>query len=269
MSKVTSYQPGTPCWVDMAAADLLDSTSFYGDLLGWEVPELPNSAEMGGYRRAQLDGDDVAGMMPIQQEGQPQVWSTYVAVADADATVEKARQAGGNVIFGPMKVMDLGKMAMFSDPDGAVIGIWEPGTFAGATRVNEAGALCWNELATRDPDAAKAFYNAVFGWTTREFDLQRADGGPGPAKYVEFLRADDGHDIGGMMDVRGVLPDEVPSHWLVYFGVEDADAAVEKVKAAGGDVRFGPVTIEAGRFAVVTEPSSPMTAFAVIQLPES
>src|SRR5882757_3537508 len=99
MSKVTSYVPGTPNWVDLAAADVLDSATFYGDLLGWQVPEQPNGAEMGGYRRAQLDGDDVAGMMPIQQEGQPQVWSTYVSVEDAAATIAKVKEAGGNVVF--------------------------------------------------------------------------------------------------------------------------------------------------------------------------
>jgi hypothetical protein len=64
-----------------------------------------------------------------------------------------------------------------------------------------------------------------------------------------------------------MLPDEVPAHWLVYFGVEDTDVAVEKVKAAGGDVRLGPVDFPAGRFAVVTEPDAEPGAFAVIQLP--
>jgi predicted enzyme related to lactoylglutathione lyase len=268
MSKVTSYVPGTPNWVDLAVADMLDSAEFYGGLLGWEVPEQPNGAEMGGYRRAQRDGDDIAGMMPVQQEGQPRVWSTYVAVEDAAATVAKVNEAGGSVIFEPMDVMDLGKMAVFSDPGGAVIGVWEPGTFAGATRVNEPGALCWNELGTRDVEGAKAFYNAIFGWTVAEHDIQRTEGDAGPDTYIEFLRAGDGQSIAGMMDITGFLPDEVPAHWLVYFGVEDTDAAVEKVKAAGGGVNFGPVTIPAGRFAVVSEPGAPSAVFAVIALPE-
>ena len=268
MSKVTSYPPGTPCWVDLAVVDILDSATFYGDLLGWEVPELPNGAELGGYRRARLGDDDVAGMVPIQQAGQPRVWSTYVSVEDAAATIAKVKAAGGNVIFEPTDVMDLGRMAVFGDPGGAVIGLWQPGTFAGATRVNEPGALCWNELGTRDPEGAKAFYNAVFGWTAKERQIERAEGDQGPETYVEFLRAGDEHDVGGMIDISGFLPDEIPAHWLVYFGVEDADAAVEKVRAAGGAVNFGPVTIDAGRFAVVSEPDSPMTAFAVIALPE-
>ncbi len=268
MTKMTGYAPGTPCWVDLASADLEASADFYGDLFGWEVPEQPNSAEMGGYRRAQLEGDDVAGVMPLMQPGQPPVWSTYISVEDAAATVAKVRDAGGSVIVEPMNVMGLGKMAVFADPGGAVFGTWEPGTFVGAARVNEPGALAWNELNTRDLEGAKAFYGAVFGWTAKEHEMQRAEGEHGPAVYVEFLRAGDERSIAGMMDITGVLPDEVPANWLTYFGVDDADAAVEKVKADGGQVMFGPVTIQAGRFAVVGEPNAPTTVFAVIAQPD-
>jgi uncharacterized protein len=263
MSKVTSYAPGTPCWVDLASADLDASASFYADLLGWDTSEQPNSAEMGGYRRARFEGDDVAGLMPRMQEGQPQMWSTYVAVEGADATAAKVTAAGGGVMLEPMDVMDLGRMAFFSDPTGAAFGVWQPGTFVGAARVNGAGGLCWNELGTRDVGAAKAFYGEVFGWTVQEHRMQRTEGGPGPDVYIEWQL--DGNSIGGMMDISGMLPDEVPAHWLVYFGVEDTDAAVEKVKAAGGEVRFGPVDIDAGRFAVVTEPDAEPGVFAVIQ----
>lgn len=263
MSKVRSYAPGTPNWVDLSCADIDASASFYEGLLGWSAGEMPNSAEMGGYRRATFAGDDVAGLMPQMQPGMPQMWMTYVSVEDAEATAAKVTAAGGTVIAPPMAVMDLGKMAVFVDSTGAVFGVWQPGTFIGASRVNGAGALCWNELGTRDPEAAKAFYGEVFGWTANEHELQRADGGPGPAVYVEWQL--DGKSIGGMMDIKGMIPEEVPAHWLVYFGVEDCDAAVEKVKAAGGEVRFGPVDIDAGRFAVVTEPNAEPGVFAVIQ----
>jgi uncharacterized protein len=265
MSKVTSYAPGTPCWVDLSCVDIDASASFYEGLLGWSAGEMPNSAEMGGYRRATLAGDDVAGLMPQMHPGMPQMWMTYVAVEDAEATAAKVSAAGGGVIAPPMDVMDLGKMAVFTDSTGAVFGVWQPGTFSGAARVNEPGALTWNELGTRDVEAAKAFYGEVFGWTADEHELQRADGGPGPAVYIEWKL--DGEDVGGMMDIRGMLPEEIPAHWLVYFAVADTDAAVERVKAAGGEVRFGPVDIPAGRFAVVTEPDAEPGVFAVIQLP--
>jgi predicted enzyme related to lactoylglutathione lyase len=259
MSERTSYTPGTPCWVELSGTpDVEASASFYGALFGWEIPELPNSAELGGYRRAKKNGKDVAGVSPRMQAGQLTVWSTYVSVEDAEATLAKVTEAGGEPVTQPMDVVGLGTMAVFTDPTGAVCGVWQPGTFAGAELVNEPGAFAWNELGTRDPAAARAFYGTVFGWGTREHDMGEM------GTYIEWLSGED--SIGGMMDVSGRLPDEIPAHWLVYFAVENTDAAVETVKAAGGGVSFGPIDIPAGRFAMVTDPHG--AAFAVIQSPD-
>ena len=101
------------------------------------------------------------------QEGQPPAWSSYVSVADADATAATVSEAGGTVIAEPMDVLDLGRWRSSPIPTGAVFGIWQPGTFIGAELVNEPGALSWNELNTRDLEGAKAFYGAVFGWDLR------------------------------------------------------------------------------------------------------
>lgn len=246
MSERTSYAPGTPCWVDLATPDIEAAARFYGEVFGWDVPERPNSAEMGGYRRAIKNGKDVAGMMPLMQEGQPPAWTTYVSVADADATAAAVKDAGGSVMAGPMDVMDLGRMAVFTDPEGAFFGIWQPGTFSGAELVNEPGTVGWNELSTRDPEGAKAFYSAVFGWEPNDLDME------GGGTYTEWLV--EGRQVGGMLDMRGRMPDEIPPHWGVYFGTEDTDATVEKVKAGGGEVLFGPMDIEPGRFATVRDP---------------
>src|SRR5882757_9802488 len=140
MSKVASYAPGTPCWVDLSCADIDASVSFYADLLGWQFEE-PGGEETGGYRRARFEGEDVAALMPAMRSDWPQMWNTYISVADATATATKVTAAGGKVIEQPMQVMDLGKAAVFGDPAGAVFCAWEPGTFAGAGRVNGPGAL--------------------------------------------------------------------------------------------------------------------------------
>jgi predicted enzyme related to lactoylglutathione lyase len=259
MPERTSYAPGTPCWVDLGAADLDAAVAFYSDLFGWEVPERPDSAEMGGYRRALKGGADVAGLYPQMEAGMPSVWMTYVAVSDAEATAAAVKEAGGQVVAEPMALPHgIGKLAVFLDSTGAAFGVWEPGEFPGAKLVNEPGALSWNELGTRDVEASKAFYDAVFGWSTDEHDM--GDMGT----YVEWKLGD--ASIGGMMDITGRVPDEVPNHWLVYFAVESTDATVEQVKAGGGDLAFGPIDIPAGRFAIVNDPGG--TVFAVIQMPE-
>ena len=245
MSERSSYAPGTPSWVELGTPDIEASEAFYGALFGWEIPELPNSAEMGGYRRAKKNGKDVAGVAPLMQEGQPPAWSTYVSVADAAGTMASVGTAGGQVIVEPMDVMGLGTMGVFSDPTGAVCGIWQPGTFAGAELVNESGSFGWNELGTRDTAAAKEFYAAVFGWGFEDQDMGEM-GTYTTWKVGEAM-------VGGMFDISGVVPDEVPAHWLTYFMVEDLDAAMEQAKSGGGDVRNGPIEIPIGRFAVLAD----------------
>jgi predicted enzyme related to lactoylglutathione lyase len=256
MSERTSYAPGTPCWVDLATPDLDTAEGFYAGVFGWEIPELPNSAEMGGYRRAKLGGRDVAGAMPLMQEGQPPAWSTYVSVDDAEAIGRAIQENGGTMMAEPMAVAEYGRLALFTDPEGAFFGIWEPADFAGAELVNEPGSFSWNELETRDPAAAKRFYGAVFGW---EFNEEEAPGG------MAYNVARIGEDrVAGMADVKGQVPDEVPAHWMTYFSVEDAEGAMEKVKSGGGQVMFGPVDIPVGRFAMVADPWG--AAFAVVRL---
>ena len=97
---------------------------------------------------------------------------TYVNVDSADDTATKVAANGGTVFMPPMDVMDAGRMAVFADPVGAVIGLWQPNQHTGAQVANEPGTYCWSELITTDLDASKAFYGAVFGWGAA---------GPGPA----------------------------------------------------------------------------------------
>jgi predicted enzyme related to lactoylglutathione lyase len=255
MSERTTYTPGTPCWVELGTPDMAATEAFYGALFGWEIPELSNSAELGGYRRAKKNGKDVAGVAPLMQEGQPPAWSTYVSVQDAAATLATVGGAGGQVIVEPMDVVGLGTMGVFTDPTGAVCGVWQPGTFAGAELVNEAGTFGWNELGTRDPAAAKEFYGAVFGWGHEDEESERA------GTYTVWKAGE--AMVGGMLDITGMLPEEVPAHWLVYFTVDDTDAAIAKIEAGGGDVRFGPLDIPVGRFAVVADQFG--AVFAVMQ----
>ena len=256
MPERTSYEPGTPSWVEFSTPDLDASIAFYGGLFGWEVPESENAEQTGGYRLAMKDGRPAAGMMPKMDEGQPTAWATYLSVDDAAATAAAVTDAGGTVMVEPMDVMDLGRMAVFVDPGGAVFGVWQPGAFAGAGLVNEPGAIAWNELNTRDLAAAKEFYGAAFGWQFE--DMESGEGNYSMIKLGE-------HPIGGILDMeeRGV-PEMIPPHWQVYFGVEDTDATIAAAKEAGGGVMLEPIDIPFGRFAILTDPHG--AGFAVIAL---
>ena len=259
MSERTSYTPGTPCWIDLITPNQDAAGEFYGALFGWNLQEDENAEQTGGYRVAVLGDKAIGGVMKLMEEGQPPAWSTYIAVDDVDATVAKAREAGGSVVAEPMDVLDYGRMAFLADPTGAVFGLWKAGRNVGAGLVNEPGALSWNELNTRDVDGAKAFYGAVFGWGFEDNDM-------GPmGTYVSIKLG--GSSVGGILDMneRGV-PAEIPAHWLVYFAVEDTDAAIARAQELGGKVMVEPIDTPAGRLSILTDPFG--AAFAVIALSE-
>jgi hypothetical protein len=242
--EMEKYENGIPSWVDMSSADLPKARAFYAGLLGWETPEGP--PEAGGYSVCLLHGKSVAGLGPQMNPEAPPAWMTYVNVDSADDTIDKVKANGGMVLAGPMDVMDVGRMAILADPQGAVIGLWQPGTHLGAEVVNEPGALCWNELVTNDLDGAKAFYKAVFGWGA-------TDQGPpeGPPAYVEW-KLDD-RSLGGMMPKSPDMPADMPPMWGIYFAVADVDASVAKAQELGGALFMGPMDIEPGRFAVLAD----------------
>ena len=255
MPEVTEYAPGTPSWVDLASPDPDASARFYGGLLGWEATDPGPVEETGGYRMLQRDGRNVAGLGPTQAEGQPAMWTTYISTDDADAVAARVREAGGQVIMEPFDVLGAGRMAVFADPTGAFISVWQPQSHHGADVVNEPGALCWNELATRDVDAAERFYEAVFAWRgdTRAY---------GDTTYTEWKLAD--RTVGGMIRMNEQWPEDAPAHWMAYFAVEDVDAAVARVEELGGRVAVPPTDSPAGRFAVVNDPHG--AVFSIIGL---
>jgi predicted enzyme related to lactoylglutathione lyase len=251
MPEIDEFQPGLPSWADLASPDDDESVSFYGELLGWEATDP--SEEHGGYRTFSKDGKQVAGLMPIQDEGQPPSWNIYIAVSDADEIAEKVDDAGGEVKVDPMDVGDLGRMAVFADPAGAYFGVWQAGEHKGAEVVSEPGAVAWHQVNTRDPEKSEEFYSSVFGWDSEKIDTGGAD-------YWEWQL--DGKSVGGMFRMGDDFDEDIPAHWIVYFAVEDADAATEKAKEGGATVRAEPFDNEAGRFAVLTDPHG--AAFALI-----
>jgi uncharacterized protein len=253
------YPHGTPSWVELSSPDTDASAAFYGAVMGWSATEPGPVEETGGYRMFEQDGKRIAGLMGHMQEGQPTAWATYISVTDADDVAAKVAAAGGGVIVAPMDVMDIGRMAFFTDPSGAAFGVWQPRAFTGADLVNEPNSLCWNEVLTRDPASGRTFYPAVFGWTAGRPSFDGA-----PESYVVWER--DGHPVGGMMEMTSPpFPAEVPPHWSVCFAVADCDATTAKAREGGATVTMEPMDMPAlGRFAGFLDPQG--ASFAVMQL---
>jgi predicted enzyme related to lactoylglutathione lyase len=257
MSERTSYEPGTPSWVDLSTPDPDAAKRFYGELFGWDAEDAGPPEETGGYGMFRLRGKQVAGVGPLMSPEQPAVWSMYVSTDDADAVVARAKDAGAQAIAEPMDVMDAGRMAVLAHPAGGVVGVWQPGRHRGAELVNEPGALGWNQLHTRDQEGAAAFYDAVFGWTLGDFNGMPV-----------FNLGDRG--IAGMMDMPPGTPDEVPAYWMTIFAAEDPDATVARASELGGRVVAPVMDIEGvGRFGVLADPQGVMFGVATAPPPDA
>ena len=256
MAKKTEYAQGTPDWVDLRTTDQSAAKQFYTSLFGWSYDDQPMPGDGGVYSMATLNGEIVAAVAPMPPgapEGMPPMWNTYLAVDDVDAAVEKVASAGGQVLMPATDIGDTGRMAFVTDPTGAAVGLWQANQFAGATLVNEPGALIWNELITDKPDSALAFYEAVVGLTTATMEMA-------PGQNYTLLKVG-GTDVGGC--TTPPMPD-VPNHWHVYFAVEDADATAAKAAAEGGQVAVQPFDIPSvGRSAVLIDPQGAM--FSVLK----
>jgi uncharacterized protein len=252
----TRWPAGVPCWADLTVPDVQVATDFYSAVLGWTfaTPEEPS----GGYVIASVGDAAAAGIGPQQSADQAAAWMVYFASVDADATAAAVRQAGGQILLPPGDVGPHGRMFVAADPTGAVFGVWQAGSRIGAGIVNEAGGMTWEDLRSTDPDVARAFYTRVFGYVTEGLEMAGPD-------YTTFSGTPGEAPFGGMGGMFGA-PAGTPSHWLVYFGVADVEAAVTAARKAGGnvlserfDTPFGPMAAlqdPAGAVFWITEPAA-------------
>ncbi len=257
--KMTAYENGAPCWIDLMTTDREKAIAFYTGLFGWEIGE-DSGPDAHHYTQFTLRGKSVAAVVDMMPDtaagGMSSTWTTYLAVDDLDALAAKVVPAGGTVAMPPMDVMAAGRMAMIADPSGALVGLFQAGEHHGAELIYEAGTMGWNELTTRDPEKALIFWNDVLGWVDQPKAM-------GPTTYHEIQNA--GRTVAGCMPMEGGRwPADTPSHWMVYFVVDDADASAAKAAELGGVVSVPPTDNSYGRFAVLNDPTGGI--FSIIQM---
>ncbi len=256
MTVMTEYTPGIFSWVDLGTTDGEGAKKFYSGLFGWEFTDFPTD-DQGVYSMGQIGGKSVAALyqMGPAKEGMPPAWNSYVTVANAQETAEKAKALGGNVLAEPFDVMGSGIMAMIQEPTGAVCAIWEPKEHIGAEIVNEPNTLTWNELATPDSKKAGEFLTKLFDWSAKEQEMPHT-------VYTTFSVGE--RMNAGMLQMTEEWGD-MPAHWMAYFATEDCDAMVKKAEELGGEISVPPTDIpEVGRFSVIKDPQG--AHFSVIKL---
>ncbi|MEV6806207.1 VOC family protein [Streptomyces sp. NPDC051132] len=232
-----AYREGVPCWVDAQLPDVAAGERFYGELFGWTFEPAHHSCVW-----ARLGGDRVASLAPKTDGRMPTVWTVSFATPDAGALGRRIEAAGGRLVTAPSPVGGLGTAALAADPEGAVFGLWQPGTHRGFERRHAPGTFVWTELYTRNTAAANAFYGSLF-----------RDALFGAGRAPDFGRA----------DVAEVFAAEMPPHFLVHFRVADLEDAVGTVRRLGGRVQAPPFETSYGRVAVVIDNQG--ASFALLQ----
>src|SRR6266545_641823 len=211
MPDAKTFVANAPAWIDLASKDAAASRDFYSKLFGWKV-EVADDPEAGGY-----------------------------------ATAKKVEAAGGKVVAPPFAVLKSGRMAVFQDPAGAFISVWEPKEMFGAEVMGKPSSYGWAELNSRGFDAAKKFYSSVFGWTQKVSPM-----GEGQGDYTEFQIA--GQSIARGMDMNPMIPKDVPSYWQVYFTTDDVDKTHKKALDLGATEMLPPQDFPGGRFSILSDP---------------
>jgi uncharacterized protein len=243
MGERDRYAPGTLSWAELMTSDGEAAKAFYGRLFGWGFDDRP-AGEAGTYTMCMLGDRAAAGLMAAPDE--PPHWNCYITVASADDAARRAQELGATIAAPPFDVMEAGRMAVVQDPTGAFVCVWEAREHPGAQVVNVPGAMTWNDLATPDVAAAARFYGEWLGWTTEEI--------PGAQGYTVIRNGD--RTNGGMRPLAA----EEPPNWMPYFGVDDLEAASDRVTEGGGRVLVPKMTVPAGSFVVFADPQGAVSA---------
>ena len=242
-------------WYDLMTSDTEAAGSFYRRVIGWEAKD----SGMGdrSYAIFSMGPAMVGGLMPIPEEaramGARPMWLGYVGVDDVDACAQRVAAAGGAVGKPPEDIPGIGRFAVVADPDGAGFMLFQASGNAepAAAGPGLPGRVGWHELHAGDGERGFAFYSSLFGWTQTE----AMDMGP---MGLYRLFATGGAPVGGMMTKAADMP---RAAWLYYFNVDAVDAAMARVKDAGGQVLNGPMEVPGGMWiAQCVDPQGAMFA---------
>lgn len=232
-------------WYELMTTSVDGAKTFYGDVVGWTAQDMDMPG--GAYTLLQIDGNGVAGVMPMmgdaEAQGLPPNWTGYVAVDDCDAAAAKVKALGGSVFRAPDDIPGIGRFAIVADPTGAVIAIMTPAPMDGERPQPPAGTpgtTGWHELLAGDLAAAVPFYEQLFGWK-KDGDMDM-----GPMGTYQLFANQDGQ-VGGMMTKPEQAP--VPA-WLYYFRVPDIESARWRVTDGGGEVMNGPMEVPGGDWVI-------------------
>ena len=239
MTTTASTLLGRPLWYELMTTDMKAAESFYKTVVGWTPAPFDGAGQP--YTMFQRAGNVPIGGVMTTPEGlnAPPFWAMYVGVPKLEDAVSHIKRLGGSDCSPVIEVPKVGRMQMMQDPQGAAFYVFEPSsTEQMPEAAPEVGDASWHELMTTDAPAAMKFYSEVFGWQpTDAMDMGEM------GTYQMFNRPIG--MIGGMMNKPKEMA-QVPPNWQIYFRVDDLDAAIDRIKANGGQILNGPMEVPGG-----------------------
>jgi predicted enzyme related to lactoylglutathione lyase len=226
--------------------DVVSAARFYGEVFGWELQD-------GATPSFTLRGHRVAGVRRTSADDN--IWIPYVAVDDVAAFAAAAVQAGGTIANTSIDSHDAGRRSVITDPEGAVIGLCAADDEQAATLTTGTGTIWWAEVLAQTPSVLQEFYTRLFRWQSTEQPLA-----PHPL-YVVWKRGEKA--VGGLLPIRDGW--NISPRWQVLFQVDDLEASVARVVAAGGTAEFGPLDVP--RAGLLTSVRDPRGALHVLVQP--
>ena len=231
-------------WHELLTADPAAGAGFYSKVLGWSAQPWEGNEEytMLSHGKGPVGGARVVGKDALASKAGPN-WLTYVGVPEIEAALAAVKNKGGQVIHPVTGVgSDGGRYAVIADPQGAVIGVYEPGAgMSGGNGESMSAPVVWHELTAEDPVAALQFYKDIFGWEVVGTHPMGGEVG------TYYLFGKGTTQMGGAFVRAKHLAPSWP-RWLVYLAVPSVTAAVEAAKAAGGQVLNGPHQVPGGNW---------------------
>jgi predicted enzyme related to lactoylglutathione lyase len=232
--------PGKFVWHDLLTSDPAAAQRFYAELFGWEF--RPGNSE---YTVVTQAGRPIGGILDTRKAKTkvPAQWLGSLSVADVDSAVGLIRAGGGKVHWGP-KSMPRGRVALVADSQSVPFVVMRAPQGDPPNESPDVNGWLWDELWTRDPQAATRFYGKLASYRVTSKDT--------PYR-VYYVLESGGQPRAG---VAQLLAAEVKPTWLSYVRVADVNTTVGRVESLGGRVLIAPSPkIRDGRVALIQDPT--------------
>ena len=233
---------GRFAWHELSTTDPRAGMAFYPQITAWTTQLMDDRPD---YSLWMNDGSPIGGVATLRDTVEASSahahWLAYVRVYDVDACARQVAALGGRVRVAPKEVPNIGCWAVVSDPQGGVIGLYEPASnelvrYSAPRR----GEFSWHELMTTDYKAAFEFYRALFRWeTVSKYDMGEMG--------IYHLFGQKGQTFGGMFNTLVGVPSP---NWMCYVRVDDVKPRAETLTMLGGIVMNGPMEVPGGDWIV-------------------